>query len=249
MPHTERTPIADLCYPERRFGGFSRIDGTIAFYTRVRALLPHRGHALDIGCGRGSWQEAKGDFRRDLQTLKGRCAHVLGIDVDPAAAVNPTLDEFRLIEDVNRWPVEDASIDLAVCDFVLEHLEHPAVFFAELRRVIRPGGHVCMRTPNTWSYVALLARLIPRKLHARTLKAAQPDRKTQDVFPAFYRCNSKRSLSRLLLEHGFDAAVIRHESEPSYLGFSRLAYRLGVFAHAIMPPPLRTTLFAFARRR
>lgn len=248
MAEPARTPIADICFPERRFGGFSRIDGTIAFYTRVRALLPEHGRALDVGCGRGSWMEASGDYRRQLQNMKGHCAHVLGIDVDTDAAINPTLDEFRLIDNTARWPVDDASIDLAVCDFVLEHLEDPQAFLSELRRVVRPGGHVCMRTPNKWSYVALAARLIPERMHKRTLKAAQPDRKAQDVFPAFYRCNTRRTIARMLRDSGFDAAVIRHESEPSYLGFSRLAYRIGVIAHKFMPPFMRTTLLAYARR-
>jgi len=248
MNGSARTPIADICFPERRFGGFSRIDGTVAFYARVRALLPADGVALDIGCGRASWLDAKGDFRRSLQIMQGHCAKVIGIDVDPAAADNPTLDEFRLIENPVRWPMDDASIDLAISDFVLEHLEHPSAFFAELKRVIKPGGYVCMRTPNKWSYVALAARLIPERMHKRTLKAAQPDRKAQDVFPAFYRANSKRTIERLLREHGFDAAVIRHESEPSYLGFSRLAYRFGVIAHKFMPPVMRTALFAFGRK-
>jgi 2-polyprenyl-3-methyl-5-hydroxy-6-metoxy-1,4-benzoquinol methylase len=51
--------IADVVYPERRFGGFSRVDGTIAFYTRIAGLLNETTRVLDIGCGRGQVSETR----------------------------------------------------------------------------------------------------------------------------------------------------------------------------------------------
>jgi SAM-dependent methyltransferase len=129
----------DDFYPESRFGGFTAVDGTIIFYIRVGALLRATDTVLDVGCGRGEYNEDTVPVRRSLRILKGRCAKVVGVDVDPVAARNPFLDEFRSLEGP-RWPMDDASVDLCLADYVLEHVEDPDAFFSEVARVLRPGG-------------------------------------------------------------------------------------------------------------
>ncbi len=235
-------------YPETDFGGFSRVDGTIAFYTRVNALLRPEYTVLDIGCGRGAHTEDKVPYRKNLVSFKGKVERVIGIDVDPNAAANPTLDDFRLIEGA-RWPVDDLSIDLARCDFVLEHIENPAGFFAECARVIKPGGYLCIRTPNRHGYVAALSRLIPERFHQRILNRAQGGtRQEADVFRTHYRCNTRGALERHLTRSGFTHVVYAYEAEPSYLRFSAAAYAFGKLLAAVSPPCFRNALFCFARR-
>ena len=46
--------IVSRFYPENRAGGFSRCDGTVQFYQRVRALLRPNYVVLDFGAGRGA---------------------------------------------------------------------------------------------------------------------------------------------------------------------------------------------------
>ena len=84
-------------YPECR-GGFSHVDGTIVFYARVNALLDPKGVVLDLGCGRGAHREDPSEFRRALRVVRGKVDTVIGLDVDPRAAENPFIDEFRLLE-------------------------------------------------------------------------------------------------------------------------------------------------------
>ena len=155
-------------YPESRFGGYTDIDGTVAFYTRVSALLRPESRVVDFGCGRGAYGEDPVRVRRDLRILKGRAGRVIGLDVDPAGAANPYLDEFRPLED-RCWPLPDSSADLVLADNVIEHLPAPEDFFIEARRVLKGGGSLCIRTPNAWSYVALISRLIPNRSHAAVL--------------------------------------------------------------------------------
>jgi len=235
-------------YPESRFGGYTDCDGTVCFYTRVRSLLTPSSVVLDVGCGRAAWQDDPVAVRRELRILKGRCARVIGLDVDEAARANPYLDEFRLLQGA-RWPVEDAGADLCLCDNVVEHIPEPEAFFAELRRALRPGGHVAIRTPNAWSYVGLATRLIPNRFHARLLKRVQQGRQERDVFPVYHRCNSIRKLRRMLSRHGFEHCVYGYEAEPQYLGFSRLCYFLGVLHQHHAPHLFKLTLFAFARKK
>lgn len=240
--------VHEIVYPESRFGGFTRHDGTIAFFSRVRALLGEHDTVLDIGCGRGSRQDDACAYRRDLQDLREPSRRVVGIDVDPAAAANRFIDEFRPIDDVSRWPVHDASVDLAVSDYVLEHVDQPDLFFREVRRVLKPGGVFCLRTPNSWGYVPLVARMIPDRYHAPLAEFSQAGRKARDVFPTVYRCNTRRRIRRMLREHGLDGCVLLIEAEPGYLAFSRLAYLVGALVHRLLPVPLRSTILVFARK-
>lgn len=235
-------------YPESRFGGFTQIDGTVAFYIRVQALLTPDSVVVDFGCGRGAYADDPLPFRRDLRILKTRARRVIGLDVNPASAANPYLDAFHLLNGTT-WPLADQSIDLCVSDNVLEHLPEPAAFFREARRVLRPGGVFCIRTPNLWNYVALLAKIIPNRDHARVLAAAKPGLAGEDIFPTLYRCNTLPALRAALARSGFEAVVYGYEAEPSYLSFSKFAYALGVLHQKIAPGIFKPALFAFARKK
>jgi SAM-dependent methyltransferase len=235
-------------YPESKFGGFSNIDGTIAFYSRVNALLDSCTIVLDVGCGKGIYSDDPVILRRNLRNLKGKAKEVIGIDVDPAAKNNPCIDKFFLLES-GLWPVDDESIDLVVCDNVLEHIEHPDPFFKEVSRVTRRGGILCIRTPNSLNYIALISRLIPNKYHSQITSVVQDSRKEEDVFPAFYRCNSINKIRSLLSKNGFsDHVVYGYEAEPSYLSFSRFAYWLGVLHQKLAPNIFKATVVAFGKK-
>ena len=42
--------------------------------------------------------------------------------------------------DLTALPIDDASVDAAICLLVLHHLEDPAAALSEARRVLRPGS-------------------------------------------------------------------------------------------------------------
>jgi len=242
-------PLLARFYPESRFGGFSDVDGTIAFYSHVRAMLASESIVLDVGCGRGAGlREDPVAYRRNLRRLQGICRRVIGIDVDPEAASNPGIDEFHIIDRAGEggWPVADASVDLIVSDFVLEHIEMPEAYFSEVTRVLKPGGVYCARTSNRLGYVGLAARLVHNRWHAWVLQRTQRNRLAVDVFPTRYRVNSVGALRRALRNAGLDGVVYGHESEPSYLGFAAWAYAFGKVLHVFTPSALRTCLFVFA---
>jgi SAM-dependent methyltransferase len=236
--------LEETYYPEVRFGGFTRVDGTIAFYTRVAALTTDGSVIVDFGCGRGI--QEKTAVHAFLRRFCGRAQRVIGLDVDPVGRENEYIDEFHLLTD-GTWPLQDSSVDLCFADHVLEHLSTPDRFFAEASRVLKPGGIVCIRTPNRHSYVALAARIIPKAFHSNILKRAQPARQEQDVFPAYYRANTCSVIRKLFDQYKFEHAVFTHEPEPGYLHFSKCAYALGVLLQKITPTPFRSVIFAFGR--
>jgi len=243
--------IKSLAYPEVAFGGFSRCDTTVAFYGRINALVKAEDRILDVGCGRASYLDSidATDLRHQLRHLKGKVREIVGIDVDDAGQQNAALDDFRKIEDINRWPVEDAVFDVVYSDYVLEHVDDPAAFFAEATRVLKPDGLLAIRTPNRWSYVSLAATVLPNRIHGKVTGAVQDDRSEVDVFPVRYRCNTRGALRRALNTAGFDAAIWSIEGEPAYLAFSPMAYRTAAVVHRYLPGMFRTTLLAFARKR
>jgi SAM-dependent methyltransferase len=242
-----RKAYLERIHPEIAFGGFSEVDVSIAFYTRVHSLLEPSFVALDIGCGRGSHAQDPLPFRRNLLTLRGKCRRVIGIDVSKPSAENPMIDEFRLIED-GQWPVENESVDLCICQNVLEHVEDPAALFAESARVLRDHGLLCIRTPNAWGYAAIAARLIPNRWHASVLKMLGRVADSRDVFPTPYRCNTVSKIKSMMRRHGFEACVFTKAIDPEYLLFSRITSYLEALIQRFSPRIFKPVLFAFGRK-
>jgi SAM-dependent methyltransferase len=169
-------------YPESRFGGFSNVDGTLAFYHRVNALIQPASVVVDVGCGRGAYGDDPVPYRLQLRILKGKCQKVIGLDVDLKGYENPFIDDFRPIQG-DRWPVESEETDLCLADNVLEHVLDVDGFFSECRRVLKPGGYLCIRTPNLFSYFGLISRLIPNRGHVPVLRRVKARVLEQDVLP------------------------------------------------------------------
>jgi len=123
-------------YPESRFGGFTDIDGTIIFYTRINALIKPEFVIVDYGCGTGSYMNHNVSAIRNLRSIKGKSKKIIGMDIDDGAISNQNIDEFKKIES-DKWPIESDSVDMIICDFVLEHLQFPDKYFSEARRTLK----------------------------------------------------------------------------------------------------------------
>ncbi|MER8602806.1 class I SAM-dependent methyltransferase [Mesorhizobium sp. M1233] len=233
-------------YPEMLAGGFSRVDGTVQFYTRVNALLRKDMVAVDFGAGRGEWfLDDPLPYRRSLRNLKGKVAKVIGIDVDPVVSENPAVDEAFPF-DGSIIPLATHSVDIIVADHVFEHVPVPALTASELNRILRPGGWLCIRTPNKFGYVAIMNRLIPERAKAAVLHFAQPNRKDEDVFPAHYRLNTKSALRHHFPEYAISAHT--WESEPAYHGGKAAIFHMMRAWNAAIPSGMNNVLFAFMRK-
>lgn len=128
---------------ERYDPGRSLPEETLALWMdTLRELVPVDSVAriLDLGAGTGR-------FAVSLRDTLG-CPVVA---VDPSEAM---LDQGRgRGTDGIRWltgsaesiPLEDASVDLVWMSQVFHHLNDPAAAVSEIRRVLRPGGHLAVR--------------------------------------------------------------------------------------------------------
>lgn len=234
-------------YPESRFGGFTDIDGTIIFYTRINALIKPEFVIVDYGCGTGSYMNHNVTAIINLRSIKGKSKKIIGIDIDDAARSNQNIDEFKKIES-DRWPIESDSADMIICDFVLEHLQTPEEYFREAKRVLKKDGYMCIRTPNLMSYFGILVSLIPKSFHGWLIGRLQPGRDAADVFPKFNRCNTIRKIGSHLKSNGFDGCVYGFESEPRYFDTNRVLYLFGVVLQRLMPKFLKISIFSFSQK-
>jgi ubiquinone/menaquinone biosynthesis C-methylase UbiE len=200
---SKQTKIDERFFPERAAGGFTRVDGTVQFYTRVNALIEPKMTVVDLGAGRGAISEADAKIHRTLGDLRGKARNVIGIDVDRAVLDNPIVDE-ALVYDGRVMPLKDQSVDLVLADYTLEHVQDPTMFASEIRRVLKPDGWFCARTPHLYSALVLAAGVVPNRQHVSLLKYAQAGRQAKDTFPTAYKLNSKRALNRYFPSQTWD---------------------------------------------
>lgn len=64
--------------------------------------------------------------------------------------------------DGQRCPAKDASLDVVVAADVIEHLVNTDGFLSELHRILRPGGHLVVSTPNLAFWLSRLRLLLGR---------------------------------------------------------------------------------------
>jgi len=246
----ESTKIEAQWFPEMGAGGFTSLDGTLEFYTRINALLAPGMTVLDFGGGRGATlTDGDCDYKKNLMTLRGKVAKVIACDVDDAVLSNPGADEVVVIRPDAPLPFDGQTFDLIVSDFVFEHISDPKFVSAELRRILKPGGWICARTPNRYCVISLLTQLIDNSRHSHLLRLVQPERQSIDVFPTVFKLNSKRDIRAWFNSDDFDNFTYRYEAEPSYFFNSRTVFAFMLFLNRILPPVMKSGLFVFLRKK
>lgn len=135
----------------------------------LRALGP-AGLVLDLGCGRGDWM---------ARMVKEGLTPV-GIEPEEDRAKMALAFAPAAVADGQSLPFRDASIAVVWCIHVLHHLEDPVAALAEIRRVLRPGGHLILAETVEDNPVIRLGRRIHPEwdgvhVHSRFTAAALLD--------------------------------------------------------------------------
>ena len=118
-----------------------------AILAAVRALPGYpRLRVLDLSCGRG---EILAALQRDGCTVRG--THYRLDDYEVRSGRETFLDGLRIdtgVDLTRPLPYEDASADVVILSEVVEHLATYIPVLHESGRVLAPGGHLVLSTPN-----------------------------------------------------------------------------------------------------
>lgn len=109
----------------------SREAATIEIMASIlkREIFIVNGSVADIGCGD---RFLKPEFEKRKMNYSGYDIEDGDFEIDPI-------------------PADEKSFDLIVSYSLIEHLHDPSNILAEMRRCLKPGGHVILETPN-WHY-------------------------------------------------------------------------------------------------
>lgn len=147
---------------------------------RILSVVRDRRRVLDIGCGAGfltEWLQRHGAEAYGVDTSSAAIA-LTAQKVDPSRLRCGTLAAAKF---------ESDFFDGAIALHVLEHIQDPAAFAAEVRRILKKGGILLLRIPNFASWEAKLAG----------------DRWYHFDYPFHVSHYSPRAVTRLLQNSGF----------------------------------------------
>jgi len=170
-------------------------EATHRYKARVAELVQPGMRLLHAGCG---WDKL------DVSRPYTSTCRVVGVDLDPRVA-SMFHSEFQL-GSLSAMPFEAGTFDLILCEYVVEHLDDPKAAFAEMHRVLRPGGCILILTPNLYSYKAAGAALTPQPFHIWMGRIRYGRGHEADMYPTVYRCNTIARFRHLARETGLEIA-------------------------------------------
>ena len=140
------------------------------------AVLPRKGRVLDVGCGSGQTLSWFSQMLPEWETI--------GCDIAlDAVAVAKAFTDGAIGASALDLPFPDQSVDLVITLDVVQHLPIPGGdirALGEIRRVLRPGGYVLLRT-NAQSYPVIrddldfnFHKYTPNELRQKLARAGLP---------------------------------------------------------------------------
>lgn len=133
-------------------GEWSHSNGPLGYISRERfdlvvdmlGRVPRPNALLEIGYGSGI-------FMPELNKVTDR---LVGVDVhEHPGEVQASLARLGIDADLHtgraeQLPLDDESVDVAIAVSALEFVDDMEASAAEIRRVLRPGGHAIVVTPG-----------------------------------------------------------------------------------------------------
>lgn len=174
--------------------------GTSNWYRRRTVLsldLPSDASLVDVGCGTGSLAIAAQTFLPDSSDI---------VAADPSPEMR-SLAKKAGVRDVRAGsfatiPVDDASMDAMVSGYAIRYVQDFGEAFAEVRRVLRPGGRLVfleMMVPRSPAKRRLL-RFLLRSVGARVFSLACGSRATGELMRHFWDSISSFESSDVVVE-------------------------------------------------
>ncbi len=122
-------------------GLFKLISPVISFlrYRDAIKFIPN-GKGLDIGCGNGK-------FIRDMNSIGWQFE---GVEFNPIAVDICHKAGLKVFHgDLHTAAFKDNSFDIISARHVIEHIPDPVNFMNEIARILKSGGRLVIKTPNS----------------------------------------------------------------------------------------------------
>jgi SAM-dependent methyltransferase len=194
----------------------------------IDAIHPGDVAVVDVGGG--------GDFYDFPAAIRGRARRLVGVDPDPGVLSRPWLDVGRQLSVEEYASATTERFDVALCVYVMEHVETPGPFLEAVRSLLVDGGSCFGVTPNLWHYFGLTSAASARLgIENRLLRRVRSTELIESYhFPVHYRCNTIHSLRSTATAAGFRTTEFRVLEHP------------GLF-ETYFPAPLRWAPRAYSR--
>jgi SAM-dependent methyltransferase len=204
------------------------------------ALPARDAVALDAGCGRLS----------QLRPFRTRLARFVGVDIHAPARPLEWLDEFRvadLCRDADAFP--EATFDVALSNFTVEHFAEPVAAFRIVGRWLRPGGWLVITTVNRRHPFVDAYLGVPAGVRGRVQGLVK--RSAADAHPLVGACNTPALVREGLQRAGYEkVSIVTTDHLARAWARTWPTWALGLVgdlaAHGM--PPRRSTIVARARR-
>jgi SAM-dependent methyltransferase len=141
------------------FALLSPVISSFKYLDTIR-LIPN-GKGLDIGCGNGK-------FIRDMNSLGWQFE---GVEFNPIAVDMCRKAGLKVCQgDLHNAAFKDESFDIISARHVIEHIPDPTNFMREIARILKDGGQLVIKTPNSkalgrrWFGKFWFANDVPRHL-------------------------------------------------------------------------------------
>lgn len=157
---------------------------------------------LDIGCGDGTAAATAAPL------LTGH--RIVGVDWSQDALTRARTNlPYTVRGELTALPLRSASADAVLFSEVIEHLVDPDTALAEIHRVLRPGGHLMLSTPNlaAWYNRALLLAGVQPVFSEVSLRAIH-GRPGKEVV-GHLRLYTPRALREFVTAAGFEVVGLK----------------------------------------
>jgi len=121
-------------------------------YADIAAILTHvepKGRCLDLPAGKGV----------NLKGLRDAGFEPVAADICPAPIDEPGVPYLK-VDFSDPLPFADDSFEAVLCSEGIEHCANQHDLVRELARIVKPGGHLLITTPNVLNLRSRLAYLL-----------------------------------------------------------------------------------------
>lgn len=143
---------------------------------------------------------------------------IFGIDLDTRVLTNPNLGDARVgsADDLCAL-VEGRKFDVIYSHMCAEHVENPESFIRPQLKCLKQDGMIIHSTVSKFYWTSMINRFVPRRIKAWLIREIASGRTADDIFPAFYRLNSKAAIQSYSELFDIDFEIHRFDLPPGFL--------------------------------